>query len=242
MADPFLDGAQKLAYLILAGDVFGIREVVNAATIKDMRIPGSYMARDRTFTNLPPLHFAILHQQVAVVHHFLSISISPDTKSWEGMTPLHLAVFLGLVEYVEVLLFFRADTRLLDKFGQSALSSAVVNGNVPIVRALLEAGAMDKDDPTALHLAIATEQLEIVSLIVSFGGNPQAKSKVGRTAFDLLRLPEQKSIEDVLRGEGPKDPGNEPAVVPQSLAHMIDMMGTAEDRSASAPVPVTHIV
>jgi ankyrin repeat protein len=55
-----------------------------------------------------------------IAHYFLSIGFDPNAVIVGDWTPLHLAAFLGLTDYVEMLLFFRAKVDLPDKFGVSS--------------------------------------------------------------------------------------------------------------------------
>lgn len=185
--------------LVREGDIAGLRSSFSALQMSNQVIPGTYMVRDRTFKNLPLLHFAVLYHKLDVVHFLLTSYVMPDMFCSEGMTPLHLAAFLQMKDIAELLLMHGANLRLCDKYGHSPLLYAISNRDTEMVRSLLMSGAMDETDMTPLHLALATGQLEIVKLLMQYGANPHAKNRVGKTAFELLKMPEGKEFEEVLR-------------------------------------------
>jgi hypothetical protein len=51
-----------------------------------------------------------------IFHYFLAIGIDPNAVC-EDWSCLHLAAFLGMKDYVEILLFFKADAAKQDRFG-----------------------------------------------------------------------------------------------------------------------------
>jgi hypothetical protein len=73
--------------------------------------------KGKTFSRLRLLHYAILATKAEIAHYFLSIGFDPNATIDGDWTPLHLAAFLGLADYAEMLLFFRAKLDPPDKFG-----------------------------------------------------------------------------------------------------------------------------
>jgi ankyrin repeat protein len=68
-----------------------------------------------------------------------------------------------------------------------------------VVQCLLRRGVDVKKSPLALNLAVFHGEIEIVSLLMKYGANPGLKNETGKTSFELLQLPEQREIEEVMR-------------------------------------------
>ena len=196
----------SVAAFVVEGDIAMLRQSFSTEQMRDYVVPGTFLVRDRTFKDLPLLHFAVLYHKMDVAHFLLSSSVNPDLFCNEGMTALHLAVFLQMKDMTELLLFYNACNTVPDKFGHSPLLYAISNCDTEIVHSLLMAGAMDKSDVTALHMAIAMRQPEIVRLLMKYGANPNEKNHVGKTAFELLKLPEDKEFEDIMKNTKPDEP------------------------------------
>jgi len=106
-----------------------------------------------------------------------------------GETPLLVAINAKGLATIELLLELGADP---DHGGvQIPLSAAVVTGEVPIIEALLAAGAeidqRDEDGCTALMDAAAAGNLEMVKLLVEAGADPNAVDDLDRTALDVAQ-------------------------------------------------------
>jgi ankyrin repeat protein len=63
------------------------------------------------------IHYTILTQKLEVLHYFLTLGGNINLTGDSDGTPLHLAAHLGLADYVEILLFFRARVDIADSFG-----------------------------------------------------------------------------------------------------------------------------
>lgn len=103
-------------------------------------------------------------------------------------------------ECVQYLLKHRADPRLRDKRGFTAIHYAVAGGNQPALEALLEAcppgnltissNSTGKSEPplpalTSLHLAAYHGHSEILSLLLPLFSNTNIKEDTGKTPLDL---------------------------------------------------------
>jgi len=154
--------------------------------------------------------------------------ISASTK--DGATALHRAAESGDMDMLTLLLDRGADVNARRKSGRSPLASAVVfghgaavryflskgakpnlgdvglnravfQGNVEIVKALLEAGAELKNsggpEPILIFACFSyNADPQIVKMLLDRGADPSAKSQQGRTPLELAR---ERGYEEVAR-------------------------------------------
>jgi len=107
--------------------------------------------------------------------------IPMEAKNLRGETPLYLAVKKGNKEFAIALISHGADVNVTDKEGKSVLYSAVVIGDIGLVRSLLSPelrpnaretiNAATTKGITALYEAIAKENLEMVNLLCQAGAD-----------------------------------------------------------------------
>ncbi|GAA6104727.1 ankyrin repeat domain-containing protein 1b isoform X1 [Tachysurus ichikawai] len=99
------------------------------------------------------------------------------------------AVLENKLPLVESYLARRADPNTCDSFNCTALHRACSQGNVVIVRRLLEAGALieykDKLDATAVHWACRGGSLPVLELLLNHNGNIHAKDKLQSTPLHM---------------------------------------------------------
>ncbi|KAK2866256.1 hypothetical protein Q7C36_002312 [Tachysurus vachellii] len=99
------------------------------------------------------------------------------------------AVLENKLPMVESYLARRADPNTCDSFNCTALHRACSQGNVEIVRRLLEAGALienkDKLDATAVHWACRGGSLPVLQLLLDHNGNIHAKDKLQSTPLHV---------------------------------------------------------
>uniref|UniRef100_A0A8C1SK25 CARD- and ANK-containing Inflammasome Adaptor Protein n=1 Tax=Cyprinus carpio TaxID=7962 RepID=A0A8C1SK25_CYPCA len=87
-------------------------------------------------TSKTPLHLA-----PALMALLLRVGAQINSVTQDGFTPLHLASQSGHTEAVAQLLEGKADIRLKDKQGRTALHWAAAQGEVGIIQLLLDAGS-----------------------------------------------------------------------------------------------------
>lgn len=119
----------------------------------------------------------LLHRLAAEpghLDHLLALvrsGFDPDATDGQGMTPLHLAAWQGIEEYVAYLLTLSPDLTLLNTYDADALQTAVHGaGNSPrkdkgdymnCVRLLIEAGAQVR--PSIVEMAPDDEMADLLS-------------------------------------------------------------------------------
>ena len=111
---------------------------------------------------------------------------------------------------------------------QTPLLIAVMNDDVDIVRSLLRAGAKT-DDPIVLRTAILQSNKDIIELLLQYGADP-------KNGFDILQLPDQKDIEEVLKNTNPLPPLNVDKALAIQSTPQIQSLRDLFDKLPSAPV------
>ncbi|XP_032117503.1 nuclear factor NF-kappa-B p105 subunit isoform X3 [Sapajus apella] len=162
------------------------------------------------------LHLAIIHLHSQLVRDLLEVTsglISDDIINMRNdlyQTPLHLAVITKQEDVVEDLLRAGADLSLLDRFGNSVLHLAAKEGNDKVLSILLKhkKAALLLDHPNgdglnAIHLAMMSNSLPCLLLLVAAGANVNAQEqKSGRTALHLAVEHDNISLAGCLLLEG----------------------------------------
>ncbi|MBN3300491.1 BCL3 protein, partial [Amia calva] len=135
-----------------------------------------------------------------------------ETRNYEGLTPLHVAVQSGSCELVKLLLDSGADIDAVDiKSGRSPLIHAVDINNVEMVSFLIEGGAsvnaQSYSGNSALHSACGRGQLDTVRLLLKNGADSGLKNYHNDTALSIAK---DRRVTDVLRGKGTRSLNSKP--------------------------------
>jgi uncharacterized protein len=124
---------------------------------------------------------AIKQGAVGELERLLVAGADVNARDEHGQTGLMIAVMAGHSPAVEWLIGQRADLDHTAKYGLSALMLAVINGHVNLVRLLVRAGANHDlrgtgapgfAAKTALDLAIARDELEMIEILHARAGDP----------------------------------------------------------------------
>lgn len=139
----------------------------------------------------------LLHDEILDIEPILSLiekSKNVNEVDDEGSTPLHYAVGMDL-RLVQHLIKYGADVSLKDHLGGTALHSAAPAGSrrsgrklqiYEIYKPLLERGANcteSDSERTALHGALLFQDLEVIKLLLEYGADLKAMSRLGDTAI-----------------------------------------------------------
>ncbi len=142
-----------------------------AAAASDVRLIDALKRRDvKAFDTL-------------MAHHADIDATLPD-----GATALSWAVFLDLPEQAAKLIAAGAHVNVPGEYGETPLTLALANGDVPLVQQLLKAGADPKvarwNGETALMIAAGTGSVEEVKLLLDHGVDVNAaEAHKGQTAL-----------------------------------------------------------
>ena len=110
--------------------------------IKELRANGaSYDLRDRS--GMSCVHYAVDGGNPTALEYILADGAGVNTRdSMNGWTPLLRGASINCShEIANILIRYKADIDAVDKENKSALLIATINGNLPLVRLLIEHGA-----------------------------------------------------------------------------------------------------
>ncbi|XP_064277724.1 ankyrin repeat and SOCS box protein 13 isoform X2 [Passer domesticus] len=127
-----------------------------------------------TFDSITPLHEASLRGQAQCVQLLLDAGAQVDARNIDGSTPLCDACASGSVECARLLLARGASVNP-PLFTASPLHEACMNG------ANVNAAKLHE---TALHHAAKVRNVDLVELLVEFGGNIYARDNRGKKPSD----------------------------------------------------------
>ena len=152
-----------------------------------------------------PLHRAAEGGDVSMLRLLLEKSADINAQRKRGGVPLASAVVSGHAAAVRYLLSRGAKANL----GNVGLERAVFQGNVDIVKALLEAGAEVKNSGSQVFTGLGglepilvlacfsyNADPQIVKMLLDRGADPATKSQQGRTPLELAR---ERGYEEVAR-------------------------------------------
>ena len=102
----------------------------------------------------------------------------------------------------------KANIEAMNRFGQTPLHHASMNGKIESLKFLLENGAnieaMDKSGKTPLHYAIIFAQIESLKFLLENGANIEAMDKSDQTALDMATSSENTPFINILKNHKPK--------------------------------------
>ena len=153
---------------------------------------------DQQFHLASELRNAAFSCNVSLVQNLLELGADAtaiDSDSVDCSTSLHRAANSNVDHFasakIAVLLLDTADGTLVnseDSYLRTPLGLAATKSNLPLAKVLLEHGAnpnnQDENGWTAVHRACLNGPLELVMLLIRFGGDIYIENKNGETALD----------------------------------------------------------
>lgn len=131
---------------------------------------------------LEGLFAAVAERDVATVSAYLRRGLSADSADKQGNTLLQITSRAGDLPMVNALLAFKANPKLRNALGETALMLAAVEGRVDVVRRLIDAGSeINGEGWTALHYAAWKGHVEVCKLLIDKGAEIDARGPNGIT-------------------------------------------------------------
>ena len=195
MQDGAANGKTPLMAAARDGDAAAVSRLISAGADVNAANAGGATA----------LMFAALSGDPMVTSLLVRAGARTDSKAKLGWTALALAAVKGHTEVAEVLLDGGADQGVRDAYGWTPLMRAVDRRRGDFVRLLLDRPGVDlgqrqEDGATALHIAAASGDIEIVRLLVTHGADPAATDRNGKSAAEIANTAGFPEIAEYLAG------------------------------------------
>ena len=124
----------------------------------------------------------VAERDVKTVSDLVRRGMSPDSADPKGNTLLQMSARTGDLPMVNALLGFRANPKLLNALGESALMLAAVEGHTAVARRLIEAGSeVNASGWSALHYAAWRAHVDVCKLLLENGADIDARGPNGIT-------------------------------------------------------------
>ena len=142
----------------------------------------------------------------SLVRLLLQHGASANAVDVQMQTPLHVAIMGGLYEIVELLIEAKADLSLGCKaFGKNntALHQAVLLRDTRMIKLLSDNGAdvnaLGRDDWTPLGLAVRSNAVETVKVLLAAHANMHAVAGNGKTALEIATVNGKQGLVELLK-------------------------------------------
>lgn len=120
-------------------------------------------------------------------------SLYMNEKDEDGNTIVHICVTMGHKELFKLLLYYNAESGLVNNKWQTPLHIAAISGNLEYVKDLLNndkfypINIQDYKGNTALHYACNRDYVEITMLLLEKGTDYNLENADNKTAYDLAQ-------------------------------------------------------
>ena len=159
---------------------------------KGNKLIQSTLGTNRNITDVNknnPLHIAVIENAPLSVFEFLVKSgYNINAQNVSGKTPLQLAVSAGMNDAVKYLLSCGADVFVLDSTGANAVTTSIID-NPSVLIDILNANKnkTDANGNSVLHYAAQCADSNVLSVLMQYGANKNAKNRKGETPADVAQ-------------------------------------------------------
>ncbi|XP_046582590.1 putative ankyrin repeat protein RF_0381 [Haliotis rubra] len=146
------------------------------------------------------LHLAIRGENVKMVNYILTQDIVDiNSKGFEDMTPVLLALDVGSTEIFDILVNKGADLSVVNEDEESILHLAIEEGNVEIVNSILaqnivDINSTDCDGTTPVLLTALMGNIEVFDILVNKGADLSVVDDDGNNVLHLACLEGNEDI------------------------------------------------
>jgi ankyrin repeat protein len=182
--------------------LFAAVKIDSPSTIRVLRSKGA-LVTTRDILGNSALHAAVRWNAPKAAEELIASGIDINGHALNGKTPLHDAVRLGITSLETILLNHNADLEVRDAEGNTPLmEAALAGGPSSTVERLVNKGAdpftrNDRGD-TPCHIAVITEQEDLVKLLLRLGASIHAKNSSGMTPFRNALISSPKMVSTLL--------------------------------------------
>ncbi|MDR2398109.1 MAG: ankyrin repeat domain-containing protein, partial [Spirochaetaceae bacterium] len=232
--------------------LFAAVKIDSPSTIRVLRSKGALITT-RDILGNSALHAAVRWNAPKAAEELIASGININGHALNGKTPLHDAVRLGIIPLETILLNSKADLEVRDAEGNTPLmEAALAGGPSATVERLVNKGAdpftrNDRGD-TPCHIAVITEQEDLVKLLLRLGASIHAKNSGGMTPFRNALIGSPKMVSLLLTKDRiavPDDDGFSPLHIaiqdraPKSIMQLIiDQGGRVSAVDAEGRTPL----
>ena len=139
--------------------------------------------------NNSPIHIAVIENAPISVFEFLiKRGYNLNAKNNLGKTPIQLAVSAGMNDVVQYMLACGADVFTLDSTGKNTITTSI-SDNPSVLIDILKANQnkTDSNGNSVLHYAAQCANSNVLSVLMQYDANKNAKNKKGETAADIAK-------------------------------------------------------
>lgn len=134
---------------------------------------------------------------------YLQKGMDPNTSDAAGTTLLMTAAANANAPLVAALLRFHANPLKMNRYGESALALAALNGHLEVVRILVEGGStFSAPGWGALHYAVFNGHVDVVRYLVDRGGDVNVRAPNRHTPLMLAARNGHGEIARILLSAG----------------------------------------
>jgi hypothetical protein len=140
------------------------------------------------------LHDSVRSECIDDIKTALLSGANIDEADSHSRTPLHLAAWKNNIDILNLLISFKVNVNAtaMDNFTAVHFAAQNANGS-EFIRILIKKDKrlldqrIKKDNKTALHLAVAKGNKDVVRCLIDLGSDILAKTNSGRTPYDFIK-------------------------------------------------------
>ena len=173
--------------------------IINAVIKGDIQVLTQVLANGKQFVNekdpegWTPLHFAAHTGNYDMMELLLAAQANPNLPTNDGTLPLHYLVRQPssprMLHLLREVIMSMQDIDFPNRFGETALFSAILRANIEAIDILLQEGAdankPQRDGETPLHYAVRRGIPQAVQKLLEYDADPNILSKHNTSAYDL---------------------------------------------------------